>query len=90
MLRILWRLKKGELSTETHLTKIAVFKGKQLRKAIYKNECWFSVSDVVEALTDSRDPRQYIKKMRKRDAQLDINWGTICTPLEMMAQDAKA
>jgi len=77
------------MSNEMSLTKIAVFKGKQVRKTIHNNEWWFSVYDVVEVLTDSRDPRQYIKKMRKRDPQLDTNWGTICTPLEMMAQDGK-
>jgi prophage antirepressor-like protein len=41
---------------------IAVFRGKGIRKIIHKNEWWFSVSDVVEVLTDSADPRQYIKK----------------------------
>ena len=40
-------------------TKIAIFKGKEIRKTIYKNEWWFSVTDVVEALTDSSIPRRY-------------------------------
>lgn len=72
--------------TETHL---AVFKGKRIRKIIHANEWWFSVSDVVEALTDSSDPKQYIKKMRQRDPELNSYWGTICTPLEIMAPDGK-
>ena len=54
----------GDYTMETN---IAVFKGKEIRKTIHKNEWWFSVSDVVEALTDSADPNQYIKKMRQRD-----------------------
>lgn len=70
-------------------TNIAVFRGKEIRKTIHKNEWWFSVSDVVEALTDSADPRQYIKKMRQRDPELNSYWGTICTPLEIMAPDGK-
>lgn len=70
-------------------TRIAIFKGKQIRKTIHNNEWWFSVADVVEALTDSVDPRQYIKKMRKRDNALDSYWGTICTPLEITANDGK-
>jgi hypothetical protein len=70
-------------------TKIAIFKGQKIRKTIYKNEWWFSVVDIVEALTDSSDPNQYIKKMRKRDLELEKNWGTICTPLEMIAKDGK-
>ncbi|OGE37809.1 phage antirepressor protein [Candidatus Daviesbacteria bacterium RIFCSPLOWO2_01_FULL_39_12] len=40
-------------------TKIAVFKGKEIRKTIYKNEWWFSVIDVVAVLTDSNIPRRY-------------------------------
>jgi len=68
---------------------IAVFRGKGIRKIIHKNEWWFSVSDVVEVLTDSADPRQYIKKMRQRDPDLNSYWGTICTPLKILAPDAK-
>jgi hypothetical protein len=41
------------------------------------------VADVVEALTDTVDAKDYIKKMRKRDPALNVNWGTICTSLEM-------
>jgi len=70
-------------------TKIAVFKGKQVRKAIRNNEWWFSITDVVSALTDSADTKQYIKKMRQRDPQLNSYWGTICTPLDLLAPDGK-
>lgn len=70
-------------------TRIAIFKGKEIRKIIYKNEWWFCIADVVEVLADSSDPKQYIKKMRKRDLQLDSYWGTICTPLEITANDGK-
>ena len=52
-----------------------------------KEEKWyFSIVDVVEVLTDSADPKQYIKKMRKRDPQLDANWGTICTLVQKSCQ----
>jgi hypothetical protein len=47
------------------------------------------VADVVAVLSDSVDQRQYIKKMRQRDPELDSNWGTICTPLELLAPDGK-
>lgn len=70
-------------------TNIAVFRGKEIRKTIHKNEWWFSISDVVVVLTDSADPKQYIKKMRQRDPELNAYWGTICTPLEIMAPDGK-
>jgi DNA-damage-inducible protein D len=70
-------------------TKIAVFKGKEIRKTIHNNEWWFSITDVVAALTDSADTKQYIKKMRQRDPQLNSYWGTICTPLDLLAADGK-
>jgi len=47
-------------------TKIALFKGRKIRKTIYQNEWWFSVVDVVEVLTDSIDPNDYWYKMKIR------------------------
>ena len=52
-------------------------------------EWYLSIFDVVKVLTDSSDPKQYIKKMRARDKELDSKWGTICTPLQMLAPDGK-
>ena len=48
-----------------------------------------SVQDVVEVLTDSVDVKDYIKKMKKRDAQLNANWGTICRLVEMTAAQGR-
>ncbi len=45
-----------------------------------KEEYFFSVADIVQVLTDSTDVKQYIKRMRSRDPELDSRWGTICTP----------
>lgn len=69
--------------------KLAVFKGKQIRRIIHNDEWWFSVVDMVEALTDSLDSKQYIKRVRQRDPELNAYWGTICTPLELLAKDGK-
>lgn len=66
--------------------KIAVFQKKEIRKVLWKDEWWFSVADIVEVLTDSVDVKQYIKKMRQRDPELNFYWGTICTPLEAKAK----
>jgi DNA-damage-inducible protein D len=55
-------------------TRIAVFKGKQIRKTLHNEEWWFVVEDVVSALTDSQDAKQYINKMRKRDLYLSEGW----------------
>lgn len=75
--------------SEKEITKLDVFEGREIRKTIRNNEWWFSVADVVETLTDSVDTRQYIKRMRQRDPELDSYWGTICTPLELLAPDGK-
>jgi len=40
-------------------TKIAIFKGKEIRKIIHNNEWWFSVIDVIEVLTESSIPKRY-------------------------------
>lgn len=50
---------------------------------------FFSVQDVVQILSESRDVKQYIKRMRSRNPELNLNWGTICTPLPMIAADGK-
>ena len=69
--------------------KLVVFKGKEIRRTLHGGEWWFSVADIVEALTDSSDSRQYIKRMRQRDSELNSYWGTICTPLALKAADGK-
>ena len=77
------------MSEKTAITKISIFQRKEIRRTIHNNEWWFSVADVVEALTDTVDVRDYIKKMRKRDKELNTYWGTNCPPLEMTAKDGK-
>ena len=55
-----------------------------------KEDKWyFSIVDVVEALTDSADPKQYLKRMKSRDPELGYNWGTICTLVQMNGADGK-
>ena len=51
-------------------TKIALFKGKKIRKTLHKGEWWFVVNDIIDALTDSRDPAQYFKRLKERDEEL--------------------
>ena len=71
--------------------KIQLFGNKNIRTVwdSEKEEWYFSVYDIVEILTDSKDVKQYIKKMRSRDAELNLKWGTICTLVEMTALDGK-
>ena len=71
--------------------KIKVFESKEIRTVwnAEEEEYYFSVVDVVAVLTDSQDPKQYIKKMRSRDTELASKWGTICTPVEMVGLDGR-
>ncbi len=47
-------------------TKIAIFKGKKVRKTIYNNEWWFSVIDIIEALTGTERSRKYWNDLKKK------------------------
>lgn len=71
--------------------KIKVFESKEVRTvwSAEEEEYYFSVVDVVAVLTDSQDPKQYMKKMRSRDTELASKWGTICTPVEMVGLDGR-
>lgn len=69
--------------------KLALFEEKEIRKTWKKNKWYFSIVDVVYALTESNDPKQYIKKLKSRDYELRNNWGTICTLLGMPTKDGK-
>ncbi len=47
-------------------TNIAVFRGKEIRKTIHKNEWWFSIVDIIEALTGSERPRKYWNDLKNK------------------------
>ena len=70
---------------------IQLFEGKNVRIAwdAEQEKYYFSIADIVEVLTDSTDVKQYVKRMRARDPELNSKWGTICTPVEMLAPDGK-
>lgn len=73
------------------MNEIKIFQDKKIRSSWndVEEQWYFSIEDVVEVLTDSVDPKQYIKRMRYRDQELNANWGTICTQVEMRANDGK-
>ena len=50
----------------TAKTKIAIFRQKEIRKIIHKNEWWFSVIDVVNILTGTERPRKYWSDLKER------------------------
>jgi len=64
-------------------TKLSLFEGKKVRKVWHNDEWWFVVEDIIFVLTDSKDPKGYIKDMRRRDETLSKGWGQIATPLRL-------
>ncbi|MBR7022744.1 MAG: hypothetical protein IKI09_04640 [Bacteroidales bacterium] len=70
---------------------IQIFEGKKVRVVWNEQEekYFFAVADIVELLTESADVKQYIKRMRSRDTELDSVWGTICTPHQFVSTDGK-
>ncbi len=64
---------------------IVIFEDNPVRRVwIEKDEKWyFAVPDVIQVLTDSVNPTDYIKKMRLRDAFLSEGWGQFVTPLSI-------
>jgi len=69
--------------------KLIVFQEQEVRRTWHNEEWWFSVADVVQILTDSKDVNSYIKKMRKRDEGLSKGWGQIVTPLSIKTKGGK-
>ena len=64
---------------------IQLFENTQVRMVWNEEEekYYFSIADIVQILTDSEDVKQYIKRMRTRDPELNGKWGTICTPVRI-------
>jgi hypothetical protein len=73
------------------MSNIKLFQSQQIRSLWNEEEqeWYFSVVDVVGALTDSANPTDYLKKMRKRDEELGIYIGTNCPQVEMLAATGK-
>ena len=67
------------------MSNIKLFENKKIRSVWSEEEenWYFVVADVVQVLTDTADAKDYIKKMRKRDRELEKGWGQIVTPLSV-------
>ena len=73
------------------MSNIKLFQSKQIRSVWNEEEqqWYFSVVDVVGALTDSANPTDYLKKMRKRDSELGVYIGTNCPQVNMLTDTGK-
>jgi len=70
-------------------TKLAIFKGKEIRRTLHNDEWWFSVVDVCAVLTDSRDAGAYWRKLKQRLKAEGSEVVTICHGLKLVASDGK-
>ncbi|NCU28481.1 MAG: phage antirepressor protein [Candidatus Moranbacteria bacterium] len=68
------------------MKEIAIFEEKEVRRTWYNEQWYFSIIDVVLALTNSVQPDGYIKDMRRRDPELSKGWGQIATPLSIQTK----
>ena len=73
------------------MNKVQIFQDKKVRTHwdAEREEWYFSVVDVVGALTDSTNPTDYLKKMRKRDPELASFMGTNCPQVDMLTETGK-
>lgn len=83
---------KKESKNDIETTKIALFKGKKIRKKLFQNEWWFSVVDIVQALIDQSDnyvARKYWNKLAQRLRDEGSEAVTNCHRLKLEAEDGK-
>lgn len=73
------------------MNEIKLYENKEIRSVWdeEKEEWYFSVVDVVGVLSESKNPTDYLKKMRKRDEQLAFYIGTNCPQVEMKSSSGK-
>ena len=72
------------------INQIAVFEDKNIRRLWHQEDWWYSVVDVVRALTDSSDSKDYWYKMKIRVRMDDgFELSTICRQLKLIAEDGK-
>ncbi len=70
--------------------KIVLFKSRKIRRIWHENEWFYSVVDIVGALTDSVNPRDYWYKMKIREEkEAEFQLSTICLQLKLESADGK-
>lgn len=66
-------------------SKIDLFQKREIRKVLHEGEWWFSVKDVLEALTDTTDGNRYSRDLRNKDDGLREGWAEITRTLPFIS-----
>ena len=69
--------------------KLAVFEDSEIRRVLFDGDWYYVIEDVVKALTDSINPKGYLKDIRRRDKTLSEGWGQIATPLPISTKGGR-
>ena len=70
--------------------RLVVFQDKKIRRIWHNEEWYFSVTDVVEVLTDSNNPRNYWSMLKKRELDAGIELSTNCVQLKLPSSNGKS
>ena len=69
--------------------KLILFNNKKIRSVWFAERWWFVVEDIIFALADSKDPKQYIQKLKQRDEVLAEGWVQIVHTLLVQTEGGK-
>ena len=82
----------GELKLKVMtMQELKIFEEKQIRTILdeVQEKWYFCVADIISALSDSTDVKQYTKRLRQRDPELNSVWCTLCIPRQFISTDGK-
>lgn len=69
---------------------LVLFENSRIRRQMYNDEWYYSIVDIIEILTESKDPTDYWSKLKKRiDAEEFAELSTNCRQLKLVAKDGK-
>jgi len=77
------------LEKKDNSNKIILFEGDEIRRVEFDNEWFYVVEDIVSTLTESKNPKEYIKKLRQRDLELSKGWGHFVHPLPILTKGGR-
>jgi prophage antirepressor-like protein len=79
-------MNKKSNALDTQAERIVLFQEQSIRRTWHNQEWWFAIVDVVAALTDSVQPKVYVKDLRRHDSELAKGWGQFVTPLRIATE----